>query len=141
MKATRTLPMALLGLALLLPAIGCAAVDDEPAIAAVTSGLTLTNPHYDPPLNSGLPDTTCMADGTTMHCCPFGQVMIGVHVNDDRFKCATLTNLIGPIFADRSTSRSGIHTCPLGSVMVGLHVGANILACRTTNPPTTLAGE
>jgi hypothetical protein len=132
--------MALLGLALLLPAIGCATVDDEPATAAATSDLTLTNPHYDPPRNSRLPDTLCTVDGTTMHCCPPGQAMIGVHVNDDRFKCAT-ANLTGLVAADHGTTRSGIHTCPMGSVMVGLHVGQNVLACQQTNPPTTPAGE
>ena len=144
MKAIDKLPVTLLGLALLLPEIGCATVaddDEDPAVSAATSDLTLTNPHYDPPRGSGLRDTLCTVDGVTMHCCPLGQAMIGVHVIDDVFKCATLANLIGPPFADRTTSRNGMHTCPMGSVMVGLHVGANVLACRVTSPPTTPSGE
>lgn len=141
MKAIRILPMALLGLALLLPEIGCATNDDDPAIAAVTSDLIPTGPHYDPPRGSGMPATLCTVDGTRMHCCPDGQVMIGVHANDNVFKCATLGSLIGPEFADHNTVRWGMHTCPMGSVMVGLHVGYNILACRVTSPPTTLRGE
>jgi hypothetical protein len=134
MMTPRMVPNALLGLALLLPAIGCTTVEDEPATAETTADLSLGGWTYDF-------TTSCLVSGTTMHCCPDGMVMIGVHVGKDEFKCAALPTLIGPRFIDYFTNRNGMHTCPLGSVMVGLHVNLNRLLCQVNNPPTTASGE
>jgi len=85
----------------------------------------------------------CQAGGVWMHCCPPGNAMVGVRLDQNTFKCAPLQDPSGPIVADSSTYRDvssvnadgstttyNMHTCPFGSVMVGLHADLNLLACQ-----------
>jgi hypothetical protein len=74
--------------------------------------------------------TLCTVGDATMHCCPAGMAMVGVHVADNVFKCAQLTAPRGNQLLDVDTSRNGMRACPSGSVMVGLHVHNDQLACQ-----------
>jgi hypothetical protein len=94
--------------------------------------------------------TFCEVGGVGMHCCPLGDAMVGVRLDQNVFKCAELQDASGPIVADNSTYRDvslpnadgtsttyNMHTCPFGYVMVGLHADLNILACQQI-PPNAL---
>ena len=76
--------------------------------------------------------TACNVGGVWMHCCPSDKAMVGVHLGQNTFKCASLTSQSGAgvVFLDAGTVRNNMHACPLGSVMVGLHRDLNLLACR-----------
>jgi len=75
--------------------------------------------------------TQCTVGGTGMHCCPTGSAMVGAHVDQNVFKCATITApRIGAPFLDTGTQRAGMHSCPLGSVMIGFRADMNRLACQ-----------
>lgn len=87
--------------------------------------------------------TQCVVGGVSMHCCPSGNAMVGVRLDQNVFKCAPLQDASGPIVADYFTYRNvngvssdgtltayNMHTCPFGSVMVGLRQDMNILACQ-----------
>ncbi len=89
----------------------------------------------------------CEVGGVWMHCCPPGNAMVGVRLDQNVFKCAPLQDPSGPIVADSSTYRyvnkpnqDGTSTayymraCPLGSVMVGLQETMNVLACQKIPP-------
>lgn len=82
--------------------------------------------------------TLCTAGDATMHCCPSGMAMIGVHLIDNVFKCAQLTSPQGSRHLDLDTSRNGMRTCPPGGFMVGLHVSNNQLACQIPSPGQTV---
>jgi hypothetical protein len=75
--------------------------------------------------------TVCTVGGTTMHCCPQGTAMIGVHVDRNTFKCATLKQPGGARVLDTGTVRNNMHVCPQGQVMVGLRADMNRLACQS----------
>lgn len=75
--------------------------------------------------------TQCTVGGTTMHCCPPGSAMIGLHQDANVFKCARLTDPTGVVTLDTGTQRNDMHACPFGQVMVGLHADLNQLACQT----------
>jgi hypothetical protein len=89
--------------------------------------------HYD----SG---TACTVGGTTMHCCPSGQAMVGIRADQNVFKCATYQTGYsgGTISLDTGTVRNGMHSCPFGQVMIGYHQTLDRLACQTIpgNPIT-----
>jgi hypothetical protein len=89
----------------------------------------------------------CEVGGVWMHCCPPGNAMVGVRLDQNVFKCAALQDASGPIVADFSTYRTvtnpdgtsyTMHTCPFGSVMVGLHEDMNVLACQQI-PPNSIS--
>jgi hypothetical protein len=100
-------------------------------IGALPSDLiTSTNTFYD---GFESPATQCTIGNTTLHCCPAGQAMVGVHIDQNVFKCAPLTvPRSGVPFLDATppTQRNGMHSCPLNSVMVGLHAITNRLLCQ-----------
>ena len=81
--------------------------------------------------------TVCTAGGVAMHCCPEGLAMVGVHLDQNIFKCAPLNNTLGALFLDTGTVRNNMHACPLGSVMVGLHRDRNLLACKQVSSITS----
>ena len=83
--------------------------------------------------------TACTVGGTTMHCCPVGNAMVGIHVDRNTFKCAPLKQPGGTRSIDFGTVRNDMHVCPWGQVMVGLHVDLNQLACQTVTDG--IAGE
>jgi hypothetical protein len=74
--------------------------------------------------------TQCTVGGVTMHCCPEGTAMVGLHRDANIFKCAPLKQRSGQRFLDPGTQRNSMHVCPWGSVMVGLHADWNQLACE-----------
>ena len=89
----------------------------------------------------------CQVGGVWMHCCPPGNAMVGILLDQNVFKCAELQDASGPIVADTSTYRDvskpnddgtstiyNMHTCPLGYVMVGLREDQNVLACQQIPP-------
>jgi hypothetical protein len=89
----------------------------------------------------------CEVGGVVMHCCPPGNAMVGIRLDQNVFKCGQLQDASGPIVADNSTYRTvyrpnsdgtstpyTMHTCPFGYVMVGLHEDLNILACQQIPP-------
>jgi hypothetical protein len=87
----------------------------------------------------------CEVGGVGMHCCPPGNAMVGIRLDQNVFKCAPLQDPSGPIIADDSTYRTvtnpdpddssyTLHTCPFGYVMVGLRDDMNILACQQIVP-------
>ncbi|HEY2407260.1 MAG TPA: ricin-type beta-trefoil lectin domain protein [Polyangiaceae bacterium] len=89
----------------------------------------------------------CQVGGVGMHCCPPGNAMVGVRLDQNLFKCAQLQDTSGQIVADNSTYRNvstpnpdgtsttyNMHTCPFGYVMVGLHADLNMLACQQIPP-------
>ena len=91
--------------------------------------------------------TFCEVGGVGMHCCPSGNAMVGLRLDQNVFKCAQLQDASGPIVADNSTYRDvsspnpdgttttyNMHTCPFGYVMVGLHADLNVLACQQVPP-------
>jgi len=80
-------------------------------------------------------ETTCTVGGVTMHCCPPGTAMVGVHVIDNVLKCELIVLTQGQPFADFGTQRNDMHACPYGSIMVGLHVERNVLACQYSGEP------
>ncbi|HEX6273745.1 MAG TPA: hypothetical protein VFZ53_11925 [Polyangiaceae bacterium] len=81
--------------------------------------------------------TVCTVGGVSMHCCPTGKAMVGVHLDQNKFKCATLNNASGAVTLDAGTVRNNMHVCPFGSVMVGLHRDLNLLACKQVGSITT----
>ena len=78
--------------------------------------------------------TACTVEGTTMHCCPSGMAMIGIHASRNIFKCAELREAARNSFLDTNTVRNSMHACPRNRVMVGFHQDLNRLACQTPNP-------
>ena len=78
--------------------------------------------------------TLCTAGEATMHCCPPGMALIGVHIADNVFKCAQMADPHGTRVLDIGTSRNGMHACPRGGFMVGLHANNNQLTCQIRNP-------
>lgn len=111
------------------PAEGAQAGDGEFDNAESESALSFTGDWF---YDAG---STCTVtdpvgnDPTTMHCCPPGSAMIGVHVKNNVFKCKPLA-LFFPPRLDQSTFRNGMHACPQGEIMVGLHANLNRLACQ-----------
>ena len=87
--------------------------------------------------------SACEVDGIWMHCCPPGNAMVGVRLDQNVFKCAPLQDASGQIVPDYSTYRTvngpnadgtstsyNMHACPFGYVMVGYHHDLDVLACR-----------
>lgn len=87
--------------------------------------------------------SACLVGDVWMHCCPPGNAMVGVRLDQNVFKCAQLQNASGAIVPDYSTYRAVngpnadgtstayyMHACPFGSVMVGYHEDLDILACQ-----------
>jgi hypothetical protein len=85
----------------------------------------------------------CEVGGVWMHCCPPGNAMVGIRLDQNVFKCGQLQDASGPIVADFSTYRNvnlpnpdgtvtgyNMRACPLGYVMVGLRQDQNVLACQ-----------
>lgn len=105
---------------------------DTPDLGESASPLALANPFYDR-------GTNCTVGGVSMHCCPSGTVMIGIHVSQNVLKCATLVRgFSSGRTLDAGTVRNDMHACPLGSLMVGIHVDRNLLTCQQSAEPVSL---
>jgi hypothetical protein len=103
---------------------GCMASDDAAPVAESDSELGLDSTLFDA-------GTVCSVGGVTMHCCPSGFAMTGIHVNDNVLRCSRLqAGFSGTATLDAGTVRNSMHACPFGQLMVGIHVGRNLLACR-----------
>jgi hypothetical protein len=74
--------------------------------------------------------TQCAVGGTTMHCCPQGRAMTGLHDGHNVFKCARLTSPNGTRSLSASV-RFDMLACPAGQVVVGFHGGLTRLVCQT----------
>ncbi|MGD0051344.1 MAG: G1 family glutamic endopeptidase [Vulcanimicrobiaceae bacterium] len=91
-------------------------------------------------LSSTEDDSTQMThDGTQIHICPSGTVMVGVDTTHNRLLCSTAFVLPNPenLTVDATTHASfkysgtvhSVHVCPANSVMVGWNEAKNWLVC------------
>lgn len=67
----------------------------------------------------------------SMHGCPGGMAVTGVHASRNLLSCASLDRLPTSYFVDKETQIMGMHACPPGTVVAGIHVANNWLLCRT----------
>jgi hypothetical protein len=142
MKARFSTWTSIVGFAAITAFTGCGMADDslasDPDVSESVSDLSLGPAQYD----NAAKDTLCNPSevgGVSMHCCPDGMAMIGIHVNQNVLKCAPLlTGFSGRPHLDADTNRNGMHACPFGQLMVGIHVARNFLACRPQSAPINL---
>jgi hypothetical protein len=91
--------------------------------------------------------TQLNVNGTNVHICPGGALLIGVDATNNRFLCSNAFLIAGPtneesVFADTSTHANynygdqehKVHVCPKDSVMIGWHKDKNWLICRPLPP-------
>jgi hypothetical protein len=91
---------------------------------------------------------TIGSSSTTMHACPLGSVMVGLHAGLNRFACQWSERFIRWEYRDdgtQDTEGAGfmppppvMHTCSLGFAMSGAHLGQNKFGCaedRSQFPP------
>ncbi|HKW83375.1 MAG TPA: hypothetical protein VJN68_06435, partial [Burkholderiaceae bacterium] len=78
--------------------------------------------------------TQCGFGGTSMHCCPPGKAMAGIHNDRNDFICRdVLPPAFETCFNDTGTQRQNMHACPAGNYMRGLHASLNLLTCCHDN--------
>jgi len=119
----------LAAVSLLFVALGCEGEaptgEAQSGVESTTSELNMSGWYYDT-------GTQCTVGGVTMHCCPSGYAMIGIHVGNNVLKCARLSSgMSNNRNLDGGTQRNGMHACPRGQLMVGVHVGRNLFICET----------
>jgi hypothetical protein len=119
---------AVVGIALAGSLTGCLSdggSDEDPEIGESTSALALDAPFRDF-------STVCTVGGVSMHCCPSGSVMVGIHVGRNVLKCARpFAGTFGTRTLDAGTNRNDMHACPRGQLMVGIRVDQNLLVCES----------
>jgi len=108
----------------------------------VNNNLLLCSNEFMTP-NVGVPE---LVDSTTrplwqvgdrfisIHQCPRGYAVTGIHVDRNELACALISGNI-PRFLDSGTQYNyggiSMHRCPKGSPVAGIHVTKNILVCGT----------
>lgn len=82
--------------------------------------------------------TQCTIGGATMHCCPSGFAMTGIHADRNTLRCAALMNPTGTLSVDTTTLRNSMHACPFGTVMIGINIALDQFGCQAIpgNPIT-----
>jgi hypothetical protein len=131
MKARFSTWTSIVGFAVVAASAGCGLTNEnpegDPEVGESASDLSLGSPIYD----NAARDTLCNSNevgGVSMHCCPDGMAMVGIHVGQNVLKCAFLnTGFSGRPHLDADTNRNGMHACPFGQLMVGIHVDRNFL--------------
>jgi len=99
----------------------------------------------EPPTACTYPDEN--GKPVTLHCCPPGMAVRGVHVGKNLLVCSKYDQQAAEqtagkrglvIQIDHRTQRYydgiGLHACPDGFPMLGFHEGRNLLLCLTLGP-------
>ena len=77
--------------------------------------------------------------GVTLHACPAGFAMAGVHVRDNKFTCQRVVpaseeaqvQSVLDSGTQKNLGRGNMHVCPEGMYMRGLHTAQNRLLCSS----------
>ena len=122
----------LLGLGLGACGSGSGETEEQSGSQSAALLVDMSNFRYDG-LNGGPTQCTPFGETTSLHCCQYGEAMIGIRPDQNVFKCAALNpdERTGSRFLDKYTYVNGFHVCPSGAVMVGYHQTNDWLYCQT----------
>lgn len=75
-------------------------------------------------------DESCTTDSSTIHVCPEGYAMTGLHLDFNHYLCGPSMKLTGSAFTVTDNRRCDVLACPRGSVAIGFRYSTGELRCR-----------